>query len=258
MAAPSARRNITRPALGFSRLVESIIDADTAHGNLAEQLGIPGANAGGAPGLTTISISGTTGLGDNNGSVAKVNNLIEIDQALSWVKGSHELKFGFNFLSTRFAFFTPPKPNGSFTFNGAYTGYGLADFLYGRPISSQIDVTKFFDLKRYRPSFYIQDNWRLTRKLSLNLGLRDDLVTPWKERHNRLAVFDPSNGGNLVPLGTPGYPRGYGHRWPLCQSGAARRLRLQPGFENRSSRRLRDLLRVRDLQFQSAIQERAI
>jgi hypothetical protein len=191
---------------GFSRLVESIIDADTVHGNLAEQLGIPGANAGGAPGLTTINISGATGLGDNNGSVAKVNNLIEIDQALSWVKDNHELKFGFNWLSTRFAFFTPPKPNGSFSFTGAYTGYGLADFLYGHPISSQIDVTKFFDLKRYRPSFYIQDNWRVTRKLSVNLGVRDDLVTPWKERHNRLAVFDPSNGGNLVPLGTPGFP----------------------------------------------------
>jgi hypothetical protein len=191
---------------GFSRLTESIIDAGTAHGDLAEHLGIPGANAGGVPGLTTISISGTTGLGDNNGSVAKVNNLVEIDQALSWVKSNHELKFGFNFLSTRFAFFTPPKPNGSFNFSGAYTGYGLADFLYGKPISSQIDVTKFFDLKRYRPSFYIQDNWRLTRKLSVNLGLRDDLVTPWTERHNRLAVFDPSNGGNLVPLGTPGYP----------------------------------------------------
>ena len=82
----------------------------------------------------------------------------------------------------------------------------MADFLYGKPISSQIDVTKFFDLKRYRPSFYIQDNWRLTRKLSVNLGLRDDLVTPWTERHNRLGVFDPSNGGTLVPLGTPGYP----------------------------------------------------
>ena len=52
---------------GFSRLTESIIDAGTVHGNLAEQLGIPGANAGGAPGLTTIGISGTTGLGDNNG-----------------------------------------------------------------------------------------------------------------------------------------------------------------------------------------------
>src|SRR5262249_33884269 len=77
---------------------------------------------------------------------------------------------------------------------------------YGRPISSQYDVTKFFDLKRYRPTFYIQDNWRVTPRLTLNLGVRDEIVTPWKERHNRLAVFDPSNGGNLVPVGTPGFP----------------------------------------------------
>ena len=145
-------------------------------------------------------------MGDGNGSVEKVNNIAEINQAFSWVKGSHEFKFGANWMSTRFAFFTPPKPVGSFTFSGAYTGYGLADFLYGRPISTQFDVTRFFDLKRYRPSLYVQDNWRVTRRLTLNLGLRDDLVTPWKERHNRLAVFDPSNGGNLVPLGSPGFP----------------------------------------------------
>src|SRR5205814_3183094 len=143
----------------------------------------------------------TTGLGDNNGSVAKVNNLFEIDQALSWVKGRHEWKFGFNFLSTRFAFFTPPKPNGSFTFNGAYTGYGLADFLYGHPISSQIDITKYFSLMRYKPIFYLQDNWRVTKKLTLNYGLRDEMVTPWRERHNRLAGFDPRNGGTLVAVG---------------------------------------------------------
>src|ERR1035438_9261871 len=59
---------------------------------------------------------------------------------------------------------------------------------------------------RFKAPIYAQDNWRVTKKLTLNLGLRDDLVTPWKERHNRLAVFDPSNGGNLAPLGTPGYP----------------------------------------------------
>ena len=192
--------------LGFSRLLETIIDADTTRGNLAEQLGIPNANAGGVPGLTNLGISGMASLGDGNGSVQKVNNLWEVDQALSWVKGSHELKFGFNWMSTRFAFFTPPHPNGTYSFNGSYTGYGLADFLYGRPISSQIDVTKYFDLIRFRPSLYVQDNWRVNSKLTLNLGLRNELVTPWTERHNRLAVFDPGNGGALVPVGTPGHP----------------------------------------------------
>jgi hypothetical protein len=191
---------------GFSRLLETIIDMDTTPANLAQQLGIPNANAGGVPGLTNFSISGTAGLGDGNGGVLKVNNLWEVDQALSWVKGSHELKFGLNWMSTRFAFFSPAHPNGTYTFNGSYTGYGLADFLYGHPTSSQLDVTKFFSLIRFRPSFYVQDNWRVTRKLTLNLGLRNELVTPWKERHNRLAIFDPSNGGNLVPVGTPGFP----------------------------------------------------
>jgi hypothetical protein len=192
--------------LGYSRLLENIIDADTVYGNLAERLGIPNANADGANGLTSISISGTIGLGDGNGSLQKVNNIWELDQAFSWVKGSHELKFGFNWMSTRLGFFTPPKPTGSYTFNGSYTGYGLADFLYGRPISSQLDVTKYFSLMRFRPTFYVQDNWRITPKLSLNFGLRDELVTPWRERHNRLAVFDPSNGGTLIPVGTPGHP----------------------------------------------------
>jgi hypothetical protein len=190
---------------GFSRLVEDILVEDTKLGNIAEQLGIRNANLGG-PGMSTISISGMASFGDGNGSLQKVNNIYEVAQALSWVRGKHELKFGFNWMTTTFGFFTPPKPVGSYSFNGSYTGYGLSDFLYGHPISSQIDITKYFTLTRYRPVLYVQDNWRLTSKLTLNLGLRDEMVTPWKERHNRLAVFDPKNGGDLVPVGTPGYP----------------------------------------------------
>ncbi len=210
----------------LSRLLETIIDADTAFGNIANKLGIPNANAGGAPGLTNLSISGTASLGDGNGSVQKVNNLWEVDQAVSWVKGSHELKFGFNWMSTRFGFFTPAHPNGTYSFNGSYTGYGLADFLYGRPISSELDVTQFFSLTRFRPTFYVQDNWRVTPKLTLNLGLRDELVTPWTERHNRLAVFDPTNGGNLVPVGTSAHPSDSVDKRAIYQLRAARRFRL--------------------------------
>jgi hypothetical protein len=87
-------------------------------------------------------------------------------------------------------------------FSGVYSGYGLADFLFGHPISSQIDITKFFNLHRYVSAFYVQDTWRITSRLTLNYGLRDDLVTPWTEKHNRLAGFTPANGGNLVPVGT--------------------------------------------------------
>jgi hypothetical protein len=191
--------------VGYSRVHELIIDTDTNQPMLAEQLGIPNANAGGAAGLTNLSISGTVGLGDGSGSLEKINNNWEFDQAFTWVKGSHEIKVGFDFMSRRFAFFSPSWPVGTFSFNGSYTGYGLADFLYGHPISSEIDITKFFSLQRFQPSFYIQDNYRVTSKLSLNIGIRNDIVTPWKERHNQLAGFVPANGGNLVPVGTAPY-----------------------------------------------------
>ena len=192
--------------LGYSRLTEKIIDEDIARGDLAEQLGIPNANAGGAAGLTGISISGTASLGDaGDGGLQKINNNWELSQALNWVLRTHELKIGVDYMSRQFAFFTPAHPTGTYSFTGAYTGYGLADFLYGRPISSELDVTKFFSMLRFQPSVYVQDNWRVTQKLTLNLGLRDDLVTPWIERANRLAGFVPIVEVSLVVVGTPPY-----------------------------------------------------
>ena len=192
--------------VGFSRMVEYIIDADSGQLTLAQSLGIPNANLGGAGGLTNISISGgTVGLGDGSGSLAKVNNNYEFSQALSWVRGKHELKFGGSIMSRRFSFFSPTYPVGQMVFSGVYTGNGLADFLFGHPISSDIDITRFFSLHRYLADFYLQDTWRVTPKLTLNYGLRNDFVTPWTERHNLLAGFVPTGGGTLVSVGTAPY-----------------------------------------------------
>jgi hypothetical protein len=189
--------------VGYSRMFQGIYDAGTNYGSIAEELGIPNANANGAtPGLTTTNITGMTGLGDGAGSLQKVNNNWEVDQAFSWVRDKHELKFGFDYMSRRFAFHSPGAPNGQFTFSGIYSNFGLADFLYGNPISSRLDATKFFSLHRFYFSWFVQDNWRLTPKLSINMGLRNDSITAWKERHDRLAGFVPENGGTLVPVGT--------------------------------------------------------
>jgi len=189
--------------VGYSRMIQGIYDSGTKYGNIAEELGIPNANGNGAaPGLTTTNITGMTGLGDGSGSLQKVNNNWEIDQAFSWVRDRHEIKFGFDYMSRRFAFHSPGAPNGQYTFSGIYSNFGLADFLYGSPISSRLDVTKFFSLHRFYYSWFVQDNWRITSKLAINMGLRNDSITPWKERHNRLSGFVPQNGGTLVPVGT--------------------------------------------------------
>ncbi len=189
--------------LGYSRMIQGIYDSDTKFPTLAEDLGIPNANGhGAAPGLSTTNISGMTGLGDGAGSLQKINNNWEIDQAFSWVHDRHELKFGFDYMSRRFAFISPGAPAGSFTFSGVYSGFGLSDFLLGHPITSRLDVSQFFNLQRFYYSWYVQDNWRVNSKFSINMGLRNDSITSWKERHNRLAGFVPTNGGTLVPVGT--------------------------------------------------------
>ncbi|MEO8735649.1 MAG: carboxypeptidase regulatory-like domain-containing protein [Edaphobacter sp.] len=187
--------------LGYSRLQELIVDTDSTKGDLAQQFGIPNANAS-ASGLTNISISGTVGLGDGSGNINKVNNNWEVDQAFTLIRGNHEIKIGVDYQSRRFAFLSPTWPVGQMVFSGAYTGYGFADFLSGRPISSDLDINKFFSLLRFQTSYYVQDNWRVSSRLTLNFGLRDDTVTPWKERSNRLAGFSPLNGGQLIPVGT--------------------------------------------------------
>lgn len=193
--------------LGFSRMVEYIIDQDSGQPLLAQSYGIPNANGNGAAGgLTNISISGgIVGLGDGSGSLAKVNNNYEYSQALSWVRGKHEFKFGGSIMSRRFSFFSPSYPVGQMTFSGVYSGFGFADFLFGHPISSDIDITRFFSLHRYMADFYAQDTWRIARNLTLNFGLRNDFVTPWTERRNLLAGFVPTGGGTLVPVGTAPY-----------------------------------------------------
>ena len=187
--------------LGYSRLTENIIDADVPLGSLAEQYGIPNANASGA-GLSSINVSSSVGLGDGAGSLQKVNNNWEFDQAFTLIKGNHEMKFGVDYQSRRFAFYSPTQPVGVFNFTGAYTNYGFADFLLGRPLTSSLDVNQFFSLLRFQISYYAQDNWRVTPKLTLNFGLRNDTVTPWTERSNRLAGFSPLNGGQLIPVST--------------------------------------------------------
>ncbi len=195
--------------LGWSRMNEQIIIANNDKLDLSTQFGIPGANTPGIPGLTNFSISGQVGLGDGFGNLRKIDNNWEVDQAFTLIHGSHELKAGFDYMSRRQPNYDPLYPAGHFSFSGVYTssalvpgsGYGLADFLLGHPISSELDSAEFLNLKRYLLSFYVQDNYRVTPKLVLEYGIRDDMVTPWTEKHNRLAGFDPTGAGALIPVG---------------------------------------------------------
>jgi len=81
--------------------------------------------AGTAFSFIPISIAGLTGLGDGSGSLKKVNNMWEIDHAFSWVRDRHELKFGFDYSSRRFAFISPGAPSGAHGSAWAFPGFAV-------------------------------------------------------------------------------------------------------------------------------------
>jgi hypothetical protein len=133
--------------------------------------------------------------------------------SLSWVKGSHELKFGGEVRWHRINYYIPSSPGGAFSFTYGSTsqtpssssgGDPLASFLTGVGTgggSGNYQVPDAPSNVNWQWGGFIQDNWKIRRNLTLNIGLRYDLTLPRTEAHNRMEWLDP----NVVsPLAVPG------------------------------------------------------
>jgi hypothetical protein len=123
---------------------------------------------------------------------------------MTWLKGAHAVKTGFDMLICQFNTFRPDYPSGTFNFGRAYTqgpdpsvatataGYGLASALLGAPDGGQFTVGPSLALLQPSYNWYLQDDWKLLRNLTVNLGIRFEYQTPFKERYNQIAYFDPA------------------------------------------------------------------
>ena len=143
----------------------------------------------------------------------EVQNTYVLSDNLTWVKGTHTLKFGTEIRREEFTIFQPASPRGNEDFgptlsdnpaNPGTGGLALASFLLGLSDGGQINNLHNVDYFRPLYSFYGQDDWKITPKLTLNLGLRYELFTTVKERHNEQGTFDlqdPSNPTIIVPKG---------------------------------------------------------
>jgi hypothetical protein len=155
---------------------------------------------------------------DNNG---------QAQAAVSWMKGAHALKAGFETLYLQFNVARPDWPSGDFAFSRVYTqgpnpntagatvGDGIATLLLGVPTGATASVNRAISAGQHAWNWYVQDDWKITRRLTINLGLRYEYQTPWTERHNQLGIFNPSatdpltgHLGVLQFVGTPGAPAG--------------------------------------------------
>jgi hypothetical protein len=162
------------------------------------------------PGLPYVTMSGFGTL--NDGVDQPKQNVIDNKQVLddlTWVRGAHTVKTGFEYRRLRAITRDTAYNRGSFAFSGTYTqnpasaggtGSAFADLLLGLPASA----TRSYPIETngtYGNYYagYFQDDWRVTRNLTLNLGLRYEYGPFFSGVRNVLAGFDPSTGKIILP-----------------------------------------------------------
>jgi outer membrane receptor protein involved in Fe transport len=112
------------------------------------------------------------------------------------LRGNHQLKFGTEIMAPmQNNYVDIPATRGDMTFNNnMFTGNAMADFLLGYATSVQLSNFHEVHQRQHAYSFYVQDDWRATDRLTLNLGLRYDFMSPQTDAENRLANFDLTSG----------------------------------------------------------------
>jgi hypothetical protein len=186
---------------------------ENSNTNIAAQLGIGGTQFGpdypDNGGMPTLFISGaaSSGVGEAGGvtttgspaynPILEHQNAYQILDNLTKIIGNHSLKFGVQLMSLRYATLQPPYSHGTYSFSGLYTsdlgasftGFGVADLIADQNNASNISPIITVNDERWYRSGYAQDDWRVTPRLTVNLGLRYDYFQPYREMAGQQANF---------------------------------------------------------------------
>ena len=180
--------------------------AASAGGSAGSALQIPGipSTARFPDTLPAFLVGGYQQLGSPPNTASDFSTSVtEIADTLSWVKGRHVVKAGFDWRWERLNVVQPPSPTGSFTFNAigsdqpgtANTGTPFASFLLGQVQAFSIDLQEDVIQERARfQEYFVQDDWKATSRLTLTPGLRYTLNFPSREINGQTAVFNLATG----------------------------------------------------------------
>jgi hypothetical protein len=180
------------------------VGRDAAHldAPASAALGLPGipSNARFPTTLPTFLIGGYQQLGSPPNTASNFNTSVtEVADTLTWVAGRHTWKFGADWRWERLDVIQPPSPTGSFTFNAlgsdlpgvANTGTPLASFLLGQVQNFSVDLQQSAIRERaHFAEHFIQDDWKLADRVTVNAGLRYTLNFPSREINGQTAVFN--------------------------------------------------------------------
>src|SRR5439155_3246196 len=196
---------------------------DSSVGQFGNTLGIGNGNPAGLDGLLALNFSNSalSNLGTQESTTSFDDHVWQFEDAVSWTHGRHNLKFGGQLsrqiIKTFYAGnngelglmdFDGRFTNASATTPVTNTGDGGADFVLGLPFqySRGVSTAKTWQQSSNIIGVYAQDTWRITDRLTLNLGLRYEAHTPWVEKNDEQANYNFATG-NIDLAGQSGASR---------------------------------------------------
>ena len=188
---------------GISRLESANIARRAGVDNVVGQIGIQGVPSS-FPlywGVPNIQMSGFSTIGEASDTpFSNWDTIFQWTDNFTWTHGRHSLKFGGDIRHTRFNQLGGVVTRGRYTFDGRYTiapGASaaapnvMADFLLGDIASSEGQVgVPIANMRSDYLAFYVQDDWRVSSRLTLNLGLRWEDETPWTDKYDNIVNID--------------------------------------------------------------------
>jgi hypothetical protein len=211
--------------LGFNRVSGGQLPRNVGN-NFAREAGLAGipSLAADVRGYPRFSIAGYPEFGDIEFTISRVNNEYSGEYVLTYVRSHHTYKLGGFYRRVQFAPRSYQIPRGQYQFGGAttgaFSGNALADFLLGHPDTVNLATIDEAYLSGNEYSWFAQTDWRASRRLTINLGLRHEFFGTLHEKYDRLSTFDPATRSFVIAShnGKPADPRfvipvaGYGQK----------------------------------------------